>query len=138
MPDAPESWGELIDKISIIENKTRRLVEAAALANERRELAALEAVAAEVAGDPRMAGWRAALGEVNQTLWDIEDAIREQERAGDFGPRFVELARSVYRRNDVRTALKREINLALGSELIEEEKATRIITKKLCPDFTAR
>ncbi|HEX3366494.1 DUF6165 family protein [Phenylobacterium sp.] len=121
MPDAPVSWGELIDKISILEIKGRRLTEAAALANVRRELAALEAAAAEVGGDPRLAGWRAALGEVNEALWEIEDAIREQERAGDFGPRFIELARSVYRRNDVRTALKREINLALGSELIEEK-----------------
>jgi len=121
MPDAPVSWGELIDKISILEIKTRRLTEAAAVANVRRELAALETAAAEVAGDPRVAGWRAALREVNEALWDIEDAIREQERAGDFGPRFVELARSVYRRNDARAALKREINLALGSELIEEK-----------------
>jgi hypothetical protein len=121
MPDAPVSWGELIDKISILEIKSRRLSEAAALANVRRELAALEAVAAEVAGDPRVAAWRAALGDVNEALWDIEDAIREQERAGDFGPRFVELARSVYRRNDARAALKREINLGLGSELIEEK-----------------
>lgn len=121
MPDAPVSWGELIDKISILEIKARRLTGPPALANVRRELAALEAVAAEVAGDPRMAGWRGALGEVNAALWDIEDAIREQERAGDFGPRFIELARSVYRRNDARAALKREISLALGSELIEEK-----------------
>ena len=63
----------------------------------------------------------ARLKQINQDLWDIEDRIRDHERAGDFGPGFVELARSVYRRNDERGALKREINLALGSALIEEK-----------------
>lgn len=121
MPDAPVSWGELLDKISILEIKTRRLTAAQALANVRQELAALESAAAAVAGDPRLAAWKQALGEVNEALWDIEDAIRAQERAGDFGPRFVDLARLVYRRNDARAAIKREINLALGSELIEEK-----------------
>jgi hypothetical protein len=121
MPDAPVSWGELIDKISILEIKSRRLTKAEPLANVRRELAALEATAAPALGDPRMAGWKRALGEVNEALWEIEDAIREKERSGDFGPTFIDLARSVYRRNDARAAIKREINLALGSDLIEEK-----------------
>ena len=58
---------------------------------------------------------------VNETLWQIEDDIRDCERAKDFGPRFIELARSVYINNDERAAIKRQINEALGSELVEEK-----------------
>ena len=63
----------------------------------------------------------AELRSVNEALWDIEDEIRDCERAGDFGPQFVELARSVYQQNDRRAAIKRRINERLGSEIIEEK-----------------
>lgn len=121
MPDAPVSWGELIDKITILEIKSARLSAPEALANVRRELAALEAAAAPLAGDAELAGLRAELAQVNGVLWDIEDRIREKEAAKDFGVEFVELARSVYRTNDRRAALKREINGLTGSELVEEK-----------------
>jgi hypothetical protein len=120
MPDAPISWGELIDKLTILELKAARLSDPAALANVRRELAALAPLEAG-AHDARLPTLRAALMEVNAALWDIEDRIREREAAADFGAAFVELARSVYRQNDRRAALKREISLALGSDLIEEK-----------------
>ena len=61
------------------------------------------------------------LRSVNEALWDIEDGIRDCERAGDFGTKFIELARSVYAKNDHRAALKRKINVLLGSKLIEEK-----------------
>lgn len=120
MPDAPVSWGELIDKITILEIKARRLTAAAALANVRRELRALDAAAAQIEAG-RVQSFKIALTEVNEALWDIEDAIRKKEHRSDFGSAFVELARAVYRRNDERAAIKREINLALGSELMEEK-----------------
>ena len=120
MPQAPVSWGELIDKLTILELKAARLSDPGALANVRRELAALEPLEA-VAADPRLPALRAALMAVNAELWDIEDRLREREAASDFGAEFVELARSVYRQNDRRAALKREISLALGSDLIEEK-----------------
>jgi len=121
MPHAPISWGELLDKITILEIKTERLGGEEARANAAKELELLRKIAG-----PAMAGGQAAalvahLKQLNQALWDIEDRIRDHERAGDFGPGFVELARSVYRRNDERGAVKRQINLALGSALIEEK-----------------
>jgi hypothetical protein len=121
MPHAPISWGELIDKLTILELKAARLSDPAALANVRRELAALAPLEAAAGADPRLPALRAALMEVNAALWDIEDRIREREAAGDFGAAFVEFARSVYRQNDRRAAIKREISLALGSDLIEEK-----------------
>jgi hypothetical protein len=119
MPDAPISWGEMVDKITILELKADRLADAAALANVRRELALLRALEPEPIGP--LAELRARLAAVNARLWDVEDRLREKEAAGDFGLEFVELARSVYRSNDERAAIKREINLALGSSLIEEK-----------------
>ena len=120
----PASVGELIDKITILEIKQQRIADAAKRANVQRELAALMAVVEERnLGYP--AGVLADLGQqlagVNAQLWQIEDDIRECERQADFGPRFIELARSVYRRNDERAALKRRINEQCGSELVEEK-----------------
>ena len=121
MPYAPVSWGELLDKIAILEIKTERLDNPQARANAMRELELLREIAHPVMASGKAAAPMARLKQLNQALWDIEDRIRDHERAGDFGPSFVELARSVYRRNDERGALKREINLALGSALIEEK-----------------
>lgn len=121
MPYVPVSWGELLDKIVILEIKTERLTAAQARANAMRELELLREIAHPVMANGQAAASMARLKLVNLALWDIEDRIRDHERAGDFGPGFVELARSVYRRNDERGALKREINLALGSALIEEK-----------------
>ena len=120
----PASVGELIDKITILEIKQQRIHDPVKQHNIGRELAALmEVVQQHQLGYP--AGDLAELGRelsaVNQQLWTIEDDIRECERQGDFGPRFVELARAVYRRNDERAAIKRRINEQCGSELVEEK-----------------
>jgi len=120
-PYVPVSWGELLDKIAILEIKTERLTSPQARANAAKELALLHEIAHPVLASGKATSPMARLKLLNQALWDIEDRIRDHERAGDFGPGFVELARSVYRRNDERGALKRDINLALGSALIEEK-----------------
>jgi hypothetical protein len=120
----PVSWGELIDKITILEIKSERIAEPAKLANIRRELAALEAVrAAHLAADrlARVATATADLKAVNQRLWEIEDDIRLCEKAQDFGPRFISLARAVYMTNDHRAEIKRDISVLLGSDLVEEK-----------------
>jgi len=117
----PVSWGELIDKITILEIKSERIADVGKLANVRRELDLLRARLGERGAVAEVDRLTRALRDVNAALWDIEDDIRVLENAGDFGNRFVELARSVYITNDRRAELKRELNLALGSELIEEK-----------------
>jgi hypothetical protein len=122
-PVVPLSWGELLDKIAILEIKRQRLRAPGAVANAERELAALAQALVEL--EPAPAGLtelRAALAAVNLRLWVIEDQIREREAAGDFGPGFVALARSVYRENDERGRIKRAINTLLGSGLVEEKQ----------------
>ena len=116
------SWGELLDKISILEIKREQLSDPVQLANFAHEHATLCAARDEALpeGIDISESFR-ALRLVNETLWQIEDDIRDCERAKDFGPRFVELARSVYINNDERAAIKRQINEALGSELVEEK-----------------
>jgi hypothetical protein len=121
-PLIPVSWGELIDKITILEIKHARLGGDAVLANVGRELGALSAIAAPVlAGDETARELMARLKILNEMLWDIEIGIRAKEAANRFDPEFVELARAIYKRNDERAALKRQLNLELGSELIEEK-----------------
>jgi hypothetical protein len=114
--------GELIDKITILQIKSERISDPAKLANVRHELNVLDTVHGErVPSSDRLAALTADLKAVNEALWDIEDEIRVCEKAKDFGPRFVELARSVYHQNDRRAALKRQINDLLGSQIIEEK-----------------
>ncbi len=114
--------GELIDKITILEIKLENIRDEAKLSNIRREHAILtDVLVREVAATDELARLTAALKGVNAELWRIEDAIRDQERARTFGAEFVALARSVYRTNDRRAALKREINDLLRSEIIEEK-----------------
>ena len=116
------SWGELIDKITILEIKRDRLRDPGQLAHVETELAALVAArddALSVAAD--IAAETEALRSINSALWEIEDDIRDHERRGDFGPGFIELARSVYITNDRRAAVKRQINDRLGSEIVEEK-----------------
>ena len=125
MPDpvVPVSWGELLDKIAILEIKRIRLRAPEAIANAEREFSALAPALAVLEPAPAgLAELRTALAAVNQRLWTIEDRIREKEAAGDFGPDFVALARSVYRENDERGRIKRAINTLLGSELVEEKQ----------------
>lgn len=119
----PVSWGELLDKITILEIKAERMADAQRIANVRHELDCLRAArdgAGAVFG-PEVERLVAGLKEVNGALWEIEDAIRDREAEKDFGPRFVELARAVYHTNDRRAALKRRLNEVLGSALVEEK-----------------
>lgn len=122
MVTIPVSWGELFDKITILEIKRQRIDDAAKLVNINRERDSLQEVARgyqlPVEDLDRLI---AELRSVNESLWDIEDDIRSCERIGDFSDRFIELARSVYRTNDLRADLKLKINRLLGSELIEEK-----------------
>jgi len=118
----PVSYGELIDKITILEIKSKQMTDPAKLANVRNELDQLNATwAAHPAAVTDIADERARLLGVNETLWDIEDRIRLKEKAQAFDQEFIELARAVYFRNDERAAVKREINLKLGSQLVEEK-----------------
>ena len=118
----PVSYGELIDKITILEIKSRRITDDAKLANVRNELDLLNATwANDAASQTDVSDERARLLAVNELLWDIEDRIRLKERAQAFDQEFIELARAVYFRNDERAAFKREINLKLGSQLVEEK-----------------
>jgi|SRR6185369_4851312 hypothetical protein len=118
----PVSHGELIDKITILEIKAAHIRDAAKLANVRAELDLLNATwSGDIASRTDIAAERAGLKAVNEALWDIEDRIRLKERAQAFDAEFVELARSVYFRNDERAAIKRRINLKLGSQLVEEK-----------------
>ena len=116
------SFGELFDKISILEIKQAKVVRPDQRTNIENELDVLNrvratAVPVDVAIDDLMAG----LTDVNERLWNIEDELRDCERRNEFGATFVEFARSVYQLNDRRAQLKRELNMRLGSELIEEK-----------------
>lgn len=114
--------GELLDKLTILEIKSERITDAEKLRNVRVELETLRTARDQaVAKSEDLARLTAQLKAVNEALWEIEDEIRLCERNGDFGPRFIELARSVYRQNDRRAACKRQINELLGSKLIEEK-----------------
>ena len=121
MIDVPVSWGELIDKITILEIKSERITDSAKLDNVRKELGLLRGKLGGLADRLDLTHLAADLKGVNARLWDIEDEIRACENGGDFGDRFVALARSVYITNDRRAELKREINVVLGSDLVEEK-----------------
>jgi hypothetical protein len=117
----PISVGELMDKITILEIKSERIKNPGQLENIARELGALRAVRLGDIDRAMLDKLSAELKRVNAELWDVEDAIRECEARGDFGDPFIELARAVYRLNDDRARLKKAINLASGSRLIEEK-----------------
>ncbi len=114
--------GELIDKVTILQIKSERMQDSAKLQNVRQELDVLTHARDELL--PHSDALTAAMAElkcINETLWDIEDEIRECERRQDFGARFIELARSVYITNDRRATVKRHINDLSGSRLVEEK-----------------
>ena len=114
--------GELIDKITILEIKSRRIADPAKLANIRRQLADLAAVRDREIGSPAgLAPLVAQLKEVNESIWDAEEVLHGCERSGDFGGQYVEHARSIRRQNERRAALKRTIDERLGSSRFEEK-----------------
>ena len=116
------SPGELIDKLTILEIKLERISDPTKLTNVRREYEPLkEMLRQSFPETPELAALIDDLKQINLALWDIEDDIRELERANDFGEDFVRLARSVYRTNDRRAAVKHRINKLLDSAIIEEK-----------------
>ncbi len=118
----PLSPGELLDKITILRIKAARMREAAQLRNVGEELALLtETWRASGCAALSLAEDEQALQAVNERLWDIEDRIREKEAAQRFDGEFIELARAVYLSNDERAAIKKRINVRLGSRLVEEK-----------------
>ena len=118
----PVSPGEVLDKITILELKSERIGGPEKVSNVRVELALLQETWKEfIRDDEVISDLRAQLKEINQDLWEIEDEIREKERAREFDKRFIELARSVYVTNDRRSQVKKELNLHLGSEIVEEK-----------------
>jgi hypothetical protein len=116
----PVSVGELLDKITILQIKTERIEDAAKVANVRKELDALLAICRRFSlpvDHPKMA----LLRTINEELWVVEDLLRDKERAKAFDAEFVKLARDVYFTNDRRAAVKRELNVELGSGYVEEK-----------------
>lgn len=125
MLHVPVAPGEFLDKLAILEIKSERMKDEAKLANVRRELELLRATwAASPLAARDVSALAAELKRVNAALWEIEDRIRELEAAQRFDAEFITLARSVYRTNDRRAAIKREINVALGSDILEEKSYT--------------
>lgn len=119
VPIAP---GELLDKISILEIKAERIADSAPLANVKHELGLLSELWHKTSlENAQIAELRTQLKHINEHLWQIEDDIRDCERVGDFGETFIKLARAVYQTNDRRAAVKKQINLALGSAIVEEK-----------------
>jgi hypothetical protein len=121
---APISLGELIDKITILEIKAVNIDDTAKLKNVTHELNILNDKVNELldaAGQAKLAPLKQALKDINQELWIIEDDIRDCEYVKDFSDKFIQLARAVYVTNDKRAKVKKDINIAFGSELIEEK-----------------
>lgn len=116
------SVGELLDKITILEIKSERIHDAVKLANIQKELCILrDTWAASPYSATDVSALVAQLKTINETLWEIEDDLRRLEAEQRFDDAFIRLARAVYRQNDIRAALKKDLNTLLGSELMEEK-----------------
>jgi len=123
IPSVPISWGELADKITILEIKAELLSSQTARENVRSELERLVVIWGPVEREHRdVAGLKDKLKRVNETMWQIEDDIREKEAQKCFDDEFIAFARAIYRTNDERSRLKRQINALLKSEIIEEKQ----------------
>ena len=125
MPTVAVSWGELIDKLTILEIKERRLRSPEAVINVRNELTTLRRMVEQLRPQPAaLDALKRKLQAINEALWEIEDQIRAKEAEKSFDRQFIELARSVYLNNDARARLKREINELMQSGLVEEKQYT--------------
>jgi hypothetical protein len=132
----PASLGDLLDRITILQIKTERLRNEGQRASVYRELdALLESWNAEFPKAETVPEYD-ALRKVNEALWDVEDQLRAMEAAQDFGSTFVELARSVYKTNDQRAALKRKVNQRFGSVLMEEKQHPDYHAPALAPSLS--
>ncbi len=117
--------GELIDKITILQIKSDRVTDPDKLVNIRHELGVLTKTRGEQLEETdELARLADELKQINEKIWQVEDDIRDRESEKDFGERFIELARSVYKTNDRRAAVKKQINLLTGSDIIEEKSYT--------------
>ena len=124
-PQIPVSWGELIDKITILQIKLEKFTSPEALNNVALELKQLQSVFLQSCPEEIKAkNLKLELKKINQKLWNIEDKIRHKEKVKSFDDEFIQLARSVYITNDERSRVKRRINEALGSALVEEKSYT--------------
>ena len=114
----PTSLGELYDKVTILEIKLANIKDAEKIKNIKVEYAYLKAIANQHEIDHDL--YQGLLW-INQDLWKIEDDIRECERQKEFSEKFIQLARNVYITNDKRSDIKKQINIAYGSDLVEEK-----------------
>ena len=122
----PISLGELIDKITILRIKSNKINSNEAQKNIRSELEKLEQILGKTMYiDSNLKNFEIKLSNINQSLWDIEDQLREKEKEKKFDKKFISLARMVYYKNDERAKIKRMINKNFGSELIEEKSYTQ-------------
>lgn len=118
----PVAPGELVDKLTILQIKSERISDPAKLKNVRHELEALmSAFQSQLPQSADLTSLMADLKAVNETLWEVEDKIRDCERGKDFGQQFVSLAQSVYRFNDRRFAVKSAINKLFNASIREEK-----------------
>lgn len=116
------SIGEFFDKITILEIKSERINDATKLENINKELDSLNKLLEELPfSRSDVATEFAELKTINEELWEIEDNVREKESNKLFDEGFIKLARAVYYTNDRRSDVKREINLKLGSDFVEEK-----------------
>ncbi|MGY9044371.1 MAG: DUF6165 family protein [Rhodobacterales bacterium] len=121
-PKIPISWGELFDKITILQIKLENITSKNALENVEQELKKLQSILTQYClKTMETTQLEGELRQINQQLWDIEDQIRDKERNNSFDDEFIQLARSVYITNDERSRIKRKINDMFGSELVEEK-----------------
>ena len=120
-PVVPISWGELIDKITILEIKKSKIESIDSINNIQKELKELSNIAEIDKLPEKIVSLKSDLNDINLKLWAVEDEIREKDFKNQFDAVFIELAKSVYRLNDVRAQIKKSINLSLQSELIEEK-----------------
>ena len=125
-PLIPISWGELFDKITILQIKSEKILSPDSLKNIDRELKQLKLTFdTTFAENSEALELAEELRRINSKLWDVEDRIREKEKKKVFDNEFIQLARSVYMKNDQRSVIKRKINKAFGSELIEEKSYSK-------------
>jgi hypothetical protein len=120
-PLTPISWGELIDKVTILEIKLDKINDRSAIINIQKELNYLDEIVQKEHIEHSIFQIKSSLKEINLKLWVVEDDIRQKELKGEFDNEFIQLARSVYKLNDERAKLKKSINQVLNSELIEEK-----------------
>jgi hypothetical protein len=120
-PLVPVSWGELIDKLTILELKREKIHAPQAAGHVIRELEVLSAIVRDGPDEPRLTALTAELRTINARLWQVEDRLREKDACGEFDGEFITLARAVYQLNGERSERKRRINELLDSDLIEEK-----------------